>query len=68
MATENQKQIIDGITDEILLSLRAAANEQHFPGPDPDRMDDEIRIQKSNAQKLRRLREELEDLFSSVIP
>lgn len=61
-----QQQIIDLLSEEIAVNLRAQANEERAPGFDPDRMDEIIKERRTAAMKLRGIRQDLEILFSGV--
>lgn len=64
---DQQLQILNELTEQIFLTARACAQEQHTPSRDPDAMDDYIKGKKETLDGLRRIRQELEDLWSGVV-
>jgi hypothetical protein len=64
--TSSQQDLIDSISHQISIALNAQAGEEHFPGEDPDRMDETIDYNRKQAAKLRVVRHDLENLFSGV--
>ena len=65
--TDSQHEIISGLSEEIATHLGRAASEQRNPGADPDRMDDIIKEGLETAKKLRKIRDDLEVIFTKVI-
>jgi hypothetical protein len=61
------QEIGERLNSLILSELREAANEQRYPGQDPDKMDDTICEALSNAAKLRKIREVFENIVTKVI-
>lgn len=59
--------VIHGLDELILRNLKGVAQEQYFPCPDADEMDDRIALGKKRAKELRRLREEFEDICTGVL-
>jgi hypothetical protein len=64
--TVDQQEIIDSVSKEIARALNIQATEEHYPGQDPDRMEDTIAYNKKMAMRLRDIRYALENLFSGV--
>lgn len=60
---QNQKAIIDGISDEIRSQLLSQWSEMEHPSLDPDSMDDLIASCGAKAARLREIRNTLETIF-----
>lgn len=60
----NQKQIIHALTEEILAASSMHNQEATFPGFDPDRMDDKLKHYALLRDACRRIRHELEEIFT----
>jgi hypothetical protein len=68
MTTDNVvKAVVQGLDELIMQNLKGVAQQQYFPVPDPDEMDDRIKQGKERAKELRRLRQEFEDLCAGVL-
>ena len=59
--------IVYNISELILRELSCVAHEEHFPCSDPDKMDSIISIGKNKATRLRKLREDFENIKSGVL-
>lgn len=68
MYTDTQLEILQNITEEIGTQSKSCAAEQYSPGHDPDASDEHIKTRAANVRDLRRIREELEDIFTGMIP
>lgn len=69
MATqEDVATIINGISVLILRYMNSCASEQWAPGSDPDKMDETIKYNYEKAQKLRKLREDFENIVTDIVP
>lgn len=66
-SAERQLEIIHKISEEILEQASSCASEQIAPGWTSDDSDDFIKTKKENVEKLRRIRGELEVLFTGMI-
>lgn len=64
MRTENQRQIIECLGEEIFTQSFQCASEQYAPRREADAMDEYIQQRQANVKELRRIREVLEDLFT----
>jgi hypothetical protein len=61
------KIVTDTLSDLIRNTLNALSSEQTHPGPDPDRMDDEIRELTNEYFELSEIREKFEILTTRAI-
>lgn len=59
--------IVNSLSILIIRELSVVANEEHYPGNDPDKMDSIISVGKNKASALRRLREDFENIKSGVL-
>ena len=59
-----QQDLINAVSNQILRHLARQRSEECNPGFDPDRMDQIIAASKAAVTNLRRIREELEGIFS----
>lgn len=64
---ELTQEITNGISTLITATLQSHENERHFPGFDPDKMDDKIKATGERVKTLRRLREEFENEMAKPI-
>lgn len=62
-----EKSIIDGISELIKLHLINAAYQQYSPDGDPDKSDSTIADAKEKAAKLRKVREEFENITTGIL-
>lgn len=60
-------QVVGCLSLLIVNSLQAMEEERHFPGHDPDHMDEKIKRSRERAAILRRLREEFENEMAKPI-
>ena len=51
----------------ILDKLNELSSEQHYPGGDPDMMDDKIKVCKFQIKELRLMRQHFEDIMTGAI-
>lgn len=65
--TTTEKEVIDGLGKLINQYLNFAAHEQYSPSGDPDQMDNRIADGKGKAVKLRKIREDFEDVITGII-
>lgn len=65
--SEIHEQIVNNISILIRNHLSIAAYQQYNPDPDPDRMDATIADSKEKAARLRKLREEFEDIVTGIL-
>lgn len=68
MSTTNRQQIIHALTSEIIEAAVSYNQESVHPGHDPDLMDDRLKHHKLVRDSCRRIRQELEELFSMEAP
>lgn len=57
-------QMLASLTQAIFMSVTSLESERHYPGADSDRSDERIAAYKERIANLRRIREELEVVFS----
>jgi hypothetical protein len=67
MSDTNRQQIVHAITTEIMEAALSYDQEARHPGFDPDRMDDRLKHYKLLKDSLRRIRQELEELFAMEV-
>lgn len=65
MITPNQIDIIESLTKEIVASNVALQNERMRPGPSADQSDAKIKHYSDLIKRMRDIREQLEDAFST---
>ena len=58
-------EVVNKLSEIIASDLRAQHKEEWFPSTSADLMDATIKFHKERAQKLRKIREEFEDLMTS---
>jgi len=63
----NKTSILVSITTEIINKMLFLGSEQRYPGSDPDKSDNDIKDSKTTIKELRRIRAELEELFTGAI-
>lgn len=63
---ENEEIVINSLSTSILRVLREVSHEEICPNADPDRMDEIIKDGYKKVRELRRIRQELEDIFTGV--
>lgn len=63
-----QREVINDLSELIRSSKTAYESEARYPNPDADRMDDRLKIFHKRVIELRRVRQELEDLFWEPTP
>jgi hypothetical protein len=61
-----QQHVLDGLTWLIINHARCTASEQYSPSKGPDESDDYIKEHKEWVVKLRKLREEFENLVTGL--
>ena len=67
MRTDNQRKIIDALSEEIFTMSQACASEQQMPARGTDESDQYMAELKGNIQELRMIRAKLEDLFTGIL-
>lgn len=65
--SERQQRILNDLTAEIGNQARSCAREQIDPQRGSDDMDAYIEERQQNVAKLRKMREELENLFTGIV-
>jgi len=65
--TELQTNILQDITNEICKQAEIVGSEERYPHGNVDQMDDIIRDVRRNVEVLRRVRTELEHLFTGML-
>ena len=66
MAHEKQQQVLNLLTEMIQDKLRAYQLEYSYPTRSPDESDDYLKRNKEKVQELRRIRGELELVFTDL--
>lgn len=61
------KTVLDGLSRLIIARLKGVARQQYFPDSDPDNMDNVIAKGKADAAKLRKLREDFEEIVTGAL-
>lgn len=56
--------IIEGLSNQIAINLKAQKNEEYYPQRSADQMDDFIKRKQEKVNSLRRIRQELVELFA----
>lgn len=65
---EVHEQVLSGLSTLVVFHLKQAAFQQYTPDSDPDKSDATIADSKEKAEKLRKIREEFEDIITGIIP
>lgn len=68
MSNTDRQQIVNALTTEIMEAAASYEQESRQPGFDADRMDDRLLHYKLMKDTLRRIRQELEELFALEAP
>lgn len=63
----DERRVLKGLSNLVYKELRTAAQEQRYPGHDPDRMDEIISDALDKAKAYRRLREEFENTCTGAL-
>ena len=66
MANEKQLQVLNLLTETIQDKLRAYQLEYSYPTRSPDESDDYLKMNKEKVRELRRIRGELEFVFTDL--
>lgn len=66
MANEKQSQVLNLLTEMIQDKLVSYSSEYHHPSLDPDASDDYLKRYKEKVRELRRIRGELELVFTDL--
>jgi hypothetical protein len=59
--------IVNNLSTLIMRELNVVANEEHFPGTDPDKMDSVISVGRNKAASLRELRNRFENIKAGIL-